>query len=176
MNTVGSQDGNNVEERPFNSKNRAGVDGTLHRISAVIGDKQRVLGLTYRIGRHVEGQSQHASRQHSNSGVLGAITIESLRSSMLFHRDMGVCIPNWQSPGKSIGRASVKLSISHRQSSLHACPPSTFMLPCAGAAAMLVDKLSSMWVPGRHTGGIDMDQAVTPALLILGPPGRGETP
>ncbi|KAL4531564.1 hypothetical protein Ndes2526B_g04327 [Nannochloris sp. 'desiccata'] len=39
----------------FSSDNRAGIPGTLHRISAIRGRKHEVLGLTYRIGRHLEG-------------------------------------------------------------------------------------------------------------------------
>lgn len=39
----------------FSSDNRAGVPGTLHRISAMRGRQGEVLGLTYRVGRHLEG-------------------------------------------------------------------------------------------------------------------------
>eukprot|EP00898_Chlorokybus_atmophyticus_P009155 jgi/Chlat1/9240/Chrsp99S09292 len=38
----------------FSSANRAGVSGTLHRISAIQGF-EKIEGLTYRIGRHVHG-------------------------------------------------------------------------------------------------------------------------
>ena len=43
---------------PFNAKNRAGLDGTLHRISAVQDEYGRIVGLTYRIGRHKEGEQK----------------------------------------------------------------------------------------------------------------------
>ena len=43
------------DEVPFNPKNRTGMDGTLHRISAVMDEGRRVIGLTYRIGRDIEG-------------------------------------------------------------------------------------------------------------------------
>jgi hypothetical protein len=39
----------------FGSDNRAGVPGTLHRISAIRGRRGDVLGLTYRVGRHLPG-------------------------------------------------------------------------------------------------------------------------
>jgi len=39
----------------FTSDNRAGIPGTLHRISAIRGRRHEILGLTYRIGRHIEG-------------------------------------------------------------------------------------------------------------------------
>ena len=46
-----------ADDDPFNAENRMGLDGTLHRISAIRGrDQQRsITGLTYRIGRHVSG-------------------------------------------------------------------------------------------------------------------------
>ncbi len=39
----------------FGSDNRTGVSGTLHRISAMRDKQGAVIGLTYRIGRHVPG-------------------------------------------------------------------------------------------------------------------------
>lgn len=39
----------------FYSDNRAGIPGTLHRISAMRDRGDCVLGLTYRVGRHVPG-------------------------------------------------------------------------------------------------------------------------
>ena len=48
----------------FNSKNRAGLNGTLHRISAVIGDDHHIQGMTYRIGRHVEGLRSFSLMKH----------------------------------------------------------------------------------------------------------------
>ncbi len=46
-----------IGEDPFHEDNRMGVEGTLHRISAIRNrDKQKsVIGLTYRIGRHMPG-------------------------------------------------------------------------------------------------------------------------
>ena len=43
----------------FYADNRMGVEGTLHRISAIRNrDTHRsVIGLTYRVGRHMPGQS-----------------------------------------------------------------------------------------------------------------------
>ena len=48
---------------PFHQDNRMGIEGTLHRISAIRNrDAQHsVLGLTYRIGRHMSGQHVHSS-------------------------------------------------------------------------------------------------------------------
>ena len=39
----------------FGSDERLGVPGTLHRISAMRDREQNIVGLTYRIGRHVPG-------------------------------------------------------------------------------------------------------------------------
>lgn len=39
----------------FNAKNRAGLEGTLHRISAMKDESGQVIGLTLRIGRHQQG-------------------------------------------------------------------------------------------------------------------------
>lgn len=39
----------------FGSDNRAGVPGTLHRVSAMRGRQGEVLGLTCRVGRHLPG-------------------------------------------------------------------------------------------------------------------------
>ena len=39
----------------FFGDNRAGVPGTLHRISALRDREGVVAGLTYRVGRHVPG-------------------------------------------------------------------------------------------------------------------------
>ena len=40
---------------PFHADNRMGLTGTLHRISAIRDRDGSVIGLTYRIGRHVAG-------------------------------------------------------------------------------------------------------------------------
>jgi stage III sporulation protein SpoIIIAA len=40
---------------PFGSDNRAGIAGTLHRISALRSRKGNVVGLTCRVGRAVSG-------------------------------------------------------------------------------------------------------------------------
>lgn len=42
---------------PFRAENRMGLDGTLHRISAIRGrdQQQSITGLTYRIGWHMSG-------------------------------------------------------------------------------------------------------------------------
>ena len=39
----------------FHADNRMGLTGTLHRISAIRDRDGSVVGLTYRIGRHVAG-------------------------------------------------------------------------------------------------------------------------
>ena len=41
---------------PFHADNRMGLTGTLHRISAIKDRDGSVIGLTYRIGRHVPGK------------------------------------------------------------------------------------------------------------------------
>ena len=41
----------------FGQDNRAGLDGTLHRISAVRNRDGRIVGLTLRVGRHVPGNA-----------------------------------------------------------------------------------------------------------------------
>lgn len=40
----------------FGGDNRAGIEGTLHRISAIKSRKGEIIGLTCRIGRAVRGQ------------------------------------------------------------------------------------------------------------------------
>ena len=42
---------------PFRADNRAGVPGTLHRISAIRDRDRSVIGLTYRVGRSVAGRA-----------------------------------------------------------------------------------------------------------------------
>ena len=41
----------------FDDDNRAGIDGTLHRISAIKSRSGKVVGLTCRVGRVIEGSS-----------------------------------------------------------------------------------------------------------------------
>ncbi len=41
---------------PFHADNRMGLKGTLHRISAIRDRDGSVIGITYRIGRHMPGQ------------------------------------------------------------------------------------------------------------------------
>ena len=41
---------------PFHADNRMGLTGTLHRISAIRDRDGSVIGITYRIGRHMPGQ------------------------------------------------------------------------------------------------------------------------
>ena len=42
----------------FNSDNRAGIERTLHRISAIRNRQQKILGLSIRVGRAVIGSTQ----------------------------------------------------------------------------------------------------------------------
>lgn len=42
--------------RLFRADNRAGVPGTLHRISAIRDRDRSILGLTYRVGRSMTGE------------------------------------------------------------------------------------------------------------------------
>lgn len=39
----------------FGSDNRAGLERQLHRISAIRNREKEIIGLTMRVGRHVEG-------------------------------------------------------------------------------------------------------------------------
>ena len=39
----------------FGEENRAGIEGTLHRISAIRSRKGEVVGLTCRVGRAIQG-------------------------------------------------------------------------------------------------------------------------
>ena len=41
----------------FGDDNRAGLDGQLHRISAIRDNHELIIGLTIRVGRHVEGNA-----------------------------------------------------------------------------------------------------------------------
>lgn len=45
----------NLED--FGGDNRAGIDGQLHRISCIRNNTERIIGLTIRVGRHVEGNA-----------------------------------------------------------------------------------------------------------------------
>jgi stage III sporulation protein SpoIIIAA len=49
---------------PFKKDNRTGISRTLHRISAIRDSNSRrsVVGLTYRIGRHIAGAPADAHR------------------------------------------------------------------------------------------------------------------
>lgn len=57
LNTVSAAEIASVVEKigVFNPHNRAGIDGTLHRISAIRNFEGRVLGLTLRVGRAIFG-------------------------------------------------------------------------------------------------------------------------
>lgn len=41
----------------FGDDNRAGIDGQLHRISAIRNNVNKIIGLTIRVGRYIEGNS-----------------------------------------------------------------------------------------------------------------------
>jgi len=45
----------------FRDDRRAGVDGTLHRISAIVNTRGEIVGVTMRVGRHVPGAAQALS-------------------------------------------------------------------------------------------------------------------
>lgn len=47
---TGMQDGD-----PFHFDDRMGIDATLHRVAAIRDRDSSVIGLTYRIGRHLPG-------------------------------------------------------------------------------------------------------------------------
>ena len=65
---------------PFQGDNRAGLDGTLHRISAIRDRDRSVIGLTYRVGRHMEGPPHTAISVVSSHVVL--IDQDGLAESM----------------------------------------------------------------------------------------------
>lgn len=44
-----------TQKKPFNDANRAGLPGTLHRISAMRNREDSIIGMTYRVGRHIPG-------------------------------------------------------------------------------------------------------------------------
>ena len=52
---AGGEDLEALAEMLFRADNRAGVPGTLHRISAIRGRDRSVIGLTYRVGRSMPG-------------------------------------------------------------------------------------------------------------------------
>jgi stage III sporulation protein SpoIIIAA len=41
----------------FGDDNRAGIDGQLHRISCIRNNANKIIGLTIRVGRYIEGNS-----------------------------------------------------------------------------------------------------------------------
>ena len=59
----------------FRTDNRTGIDGTLHRISAIRNKREQVIGLTLRIGRYVEGVAdtfkEHLVRDLSSVMLIG---------------------------------------------------------------------------------------------------------
>lgn len=49
--------------KPFQANSRVGIDGTLHRISAMTDSYGEVIGLTYRVGRYFPGAHlRHVSK------------------------------------------------------------------------------------------------------------------
>ena len=59
---------------PFRQDNRMGIEGTLHRISAMRDQHGVVNGLTCRIGRHIEGTTRSRfTLQHSTSCIAVAV-------------------------------------------------------------------------------------------------------
>ncbi len=68
---------------PFTSDNRMGVPGELHRISAMRNREGQIIGLTYRIGRHMPGVARlvldelagEASSLLSIRGAMGSISV-----------------------------------------------------------------------------------------------------
>lgn len=59
----------------FDQDNRAGIDGTLHRVSRLVDRNGEVLGLTCRIGRTIEGTSGFIAselKEGNNVLILGA--------------------------------------------------------------------------------------------------------
>ncbi|EFC50045.1 predicted protein, partial [Naegleria gruberi] len=47
-----------VSKLSFGTDNRAGIDGALHRISAMLNRSEKIIGLTLRVGRAVMGRSK----------------------------------------------------------------------------------------------------------------------
>lgn len=60
VHAVWSAGGTTHRADPFRKDNRMGIEGTLHRISAMRDRHGSVNGLTYRIGRHVKGTNSLA--------------------------------------------------------------------------------------------------------------------
>ena len=58
----------------INYKNRAGIDGTLHRISVIFNRNKEIIGITARIGRNitkVDDKVEHAALSGNNLLLLG---------------------------------------------------------------------------------------------------------
>ncbi len=47
-----------VQAGAFDADNRAGIDATLHRVSALRNRRGRIIGLTCRVGRAIPGSAQ----------------------------------------------------------------------------------------------------------------------
>jgi stage III sporulation protein SpoIIIAA len=52
---------------PFGDDNRAGIERTLHRISALRNRSGVIIGLTCRVGRAVDGDDRHHPRHHRST-------------------------------------------------------------------------------------------------------------
>jgi stage III sporulation protein SpoIIIAA len=58
LNSVLQQFQNSTPTFHFSREGRAGLDRTLHRISAIRNASGEVIGLTIRVGKHVEGTAE----------------------------------------------------------------------------------------------------------------------
>lgn len=61
-----------VSQVEFGNKNRAGIDGTLHRISCIKNRDNKIIGLTLRVGKAIPGASDKLNKyiEHEESVLL----------------------------------------------------------------------------------------------------------
>lgn len=83
----------------FNENDRAGIDGTLHRLSPIRNDNKQIVGMTVRVARHVPGAASKLSKallapEHRKTSLLlvgppgvGKTTILRDVAAMLGHED-----------------------------------------------------------------------------------------
>lgn len=158
--------GDAADNDPFNAENRMGLDGTLHRISAIRGrdQLQSITGLTYRIGWHI-------------SGVLSLLASAAV-SCYFHHSRLHLTFPCTHFPAHHISHLCCNIS-------LLPCSDDWQLLPVAdrkcsgwadrfalfaGIADLLLDSLAEL--QSECSGKLE---GVCPSsLLLLGPPGAGQ--
>lgn len=129
------------------SGGRAGLDGTLHRVSAMRSRDGRVLGLTFRVGRHVPGAPGAGLVRLARLAPLAPLRQHAWRRAQRSITLRLLCLPD-----------------------PHAGAAGLIMDVLAGLAA---PRPSKRQPPAASSGGACGEECAPPSLLLLGPPGVG---